>query len=529
MSEKVTFQELIDSIAEQTNNSKKFTHDFLKDLVSVINSGLERDGSVNIAGLGKFKLRRMNEREGYNPQTGEKMTIEAHNKVVFKPYKGLRELVNAPYSDEDPKMIDEDETVASQEDIEDISEEEKVSQQPPSDEPAEVTDEEEEGFIPTGPPPTVKSDVEDSEDSTEEDRDTTGDQAPWDAGEDEEKEEEVKAEKKEQEDPFGISSSEEGKEADEDVVEYRPPDEEEQESSSLDQHLDKAKKEGKQETDEAVEQEQPEPEEEEVETEPEPAEEPEPVMTSDSGSKVSRDSYIPSFKKNQTPPWIWGAAAVIGLLVIVLAIWFFSSGNGADQQAEQSIASTQTQSEEVTEQPESQTTRPATSEEESVSESSESDSQSQSQSQSGTQTPGQSTAQENASNQPQQLQQNGTVTRSVARGQTLWGLAQKEYEDPYLWPWIYDANKASIRNPDIILVGQTLSIPVPDEANYGLSATDSLEVAVGYVETYRWYKNNGQENAKYYLWAAKIYDQNVFDHITQPIDEDDLAFANRVR
>ncbi|MDZ7682001.1 MAG: HU family DNA-binding protein [Fodinibius sp.] len=92
MSEKVTFWELIEAIAEETDHSKQFTHNFIKDFVDVINGGLEQDGSVNIAGFGKFKLRRVDERDGYNPQTEEKITIPAHNKVVFKPYKDLREL-----------------------------------------------------------------------------------------------------------------------------------------------------------------------------------------------------------------------------------------------------------------------------------------------------------------------------------------------------------------------------------------------------------------------------------------------------
>ena len=107
MSEKVTFGELIESIAAETDHSKQFTHDFLKDFVDVIHGGLEEDGKVNIAGFGKFKLRHVEEREGYNPQTEEKMTIPAHNKIVFKPYKDLSELVNAPYAHMEPTLLEE--------------------------------------------------------------------------------------------------------------------------------------------------------------------------------------------------------------------------------------------------------------------------------------------------------------------------------------------------------------------------------------------------------------------------------------
>ncbi|MDZ7773610.1 MAG: HU family DNA-binding protein [Balneolaceae bacterium] len=127
MSEKVTFQELIDAMSEETDRSKQFTHDFMKGLVSVIHRGLEEDRKVNIAGLGKFGLREVDEREGYNPQTGEPMTIPAHNRVTFTAYKELRERVNAPYAHREPELLDDDE-------------------------PEEDTTSRQSDFIPTAPP-----------------------------------------------------------------------------------------------------------------------------------------------------------------------------------------------------------------------------------------------------------------------------------------------------------------------------------------------------------------------------------------
>ena len=519
MSEKVTFQELIDSIARETNNSKRFTHDFLKDLVSVIHSGLEEDGSVNIAGFGKFQLRHMEEREGYNPQTGEKMTIEAHNKVVFKPYKDLRELVNAPYNDLEPELLDESEEVEAQE-------------------VTESTSDEDEADAPIAGAGAASAE----EDRPEAETEDVQDQAPWEAETEEERERETAAEAEgTKEDPFGISDTDAGEEEaeteaepeEEDVIEYsssgpeREEEVEEREPSPLDTHLSKAKEEKQKKSDAEAEAEaRPEPEEEETEpeTEPEPVEEPEPVPASETtftpGDKESKDSLFATLQKKQSQPWVWGAAAVIGLLIIVLIVLYMGSGG---EQTTDTIASEQppqqAQTEQVTpQQPETQQeSQPAETQ-------TTSEAETPPPAESVNQTPDQEGAEE-----PRQLQQADYVERSVSRGQTLWGLAEQEYEDPYLWPWIYDANKATIRNPNIILVGQSLSIPVPDKPNNGLSSADSLEVAIGYVETYRWYKNNGNDDAKYYLWAAKIYDQNVFDHVTQPIDEDDLAFANRVR
>tara|TARA_R100001143_G_scaffold58746_1_gene56821 strand:- start:31919 stop:33031 length:1113 start_codon:yes stop_codon:yes gene_type:complete len=98
MSEKITFKELVDLIAKQSDQSQSSANSFISELVQIIESGLKSEGQVSISGFGKFELRWMNERLGTNPQTGEEITIPGQNKVVFKPYKALREDVNAPYS-----------------------------------------------------------------------------------------------------------------------------------------------------------------------------------------------------------------------------------------------------------------------------------------------------------------------------------------------------------------------------------------------------------------------------------------------
>lgn len=98
MSEKITFKELVELIAEQSKQSQSSTNSFISELVQVIEGGLKKNGSVSISGFGKFELRWMNERPGVNPQTGETITIPGQNKIVFKPYKSLREDVNRPYA-----------------------------------------------------------------------------------------------------------------------------------------------------------------------------------------------------------------------------------------------------------------------------------------------------------------------------------------------------------------------------------------------------------------------------------------------
>lgn len=107
MSEKITFRELVELIAKQSEQSREFTNSFIHELVGIIENDLSENGSVSISGFGKFELRWMSERQGRNPQTGEEITIPGQNKVVFKPYKALREDVNRPYSKMQPQILDE--------------------------------------------------------------------------------------------------------------------------------------------------------------------------------------------------------------------------------------------------------------------------------------------------------------------------------------------------------------------------------------------------------------------------------------
>src|SRR5262245_6621086 len=50
-------------------------------------------------------------------------------------------------------------------------------------------------------------------------------------------------------------------------------------------------------------------------------------------------------------------------------------------------------------------------------------------------------------------------THRVVTGETLWGLAQHYYTDPYKWPRIYEANREGIKDPHWIYPGQDLVIP----------------------------------------------------------------------
>jgi nucleoid-associated protein YgaU len=50
-------------------------------------------------------------------------------------------------------------------------------------------------------------------------------------------------------------------------------------------------------------------------------------------------------------------------------------------------------------------------------------------------------------------------TYTVQAGDTLGKIAQKVYNDASRWKEIFEANKETIKNPDLIQVGQELKIP----------------------------------------------------------------------
>jgi nucleoid-associated protein YgaU len=48
---------------------------------------------------------------------------------------------------------------------------------------------------------------------------------------------------------------------------------------------------------------------------------------------------------------------------------------------------------------------------------------------------------------------------TVQPGNTLWGIASKEYGDGFLYVRVFEANKDRIRNPNLIYPGQVFAIP----------------------------------------------------------------------
>ncbi len=107
MNNKISFAGLITTITEDSGENRSYTRHFVREMALIIREGLLRDGTVNLSGFGIFKLHDVPARNGRNIQTGASLLIPAHRKVMFKPEKSLRELINKRYAHLRPQIIED--------------------------------------------------------------------------------------------------------------------------------------------------------------------------------------------------------------------------------------------------------------------------------------------------------------------------------------------------------------------------------------------------------------------------------------
>lgn len=78
--------ELIAAVAERTGKTKAEAISTVDAVFGIVADCLnERKEEVSIADFGRFYIKQQGERTGFNPKTGEWITIEAREKIVFRP------------------------------------------------------------------------------------------------------------------------------------------------------------------------------------------------------------------------------------------------------------------------------------------------------------------------------------------------------------------------------------------------------------------------------------------------------------
>lgn len=86
--------ELVATIAEKAELSKKDSEKALKAFIDVVTDELKKEHKIQLVGFGTFEVSKREAREGRNPQTGKTMKIEACKAPKFKAGKALKDAVN---------------------------------------------------------------------------------------------------------------------------------------------------------------------------------------------------------------------------------------------------------------------------------------------------------------------------------------------------------------------------------------------------------------------------------------------------
>ncbi len=87
--------ELIASVAQKAELTKKDAEKAVKAVFESVSEALKGGDKVQVIGFGTFEVRERAARTGRNPQNGKEIKIAASKSPAFKAGKQLKELVNA--------------------------------------------------------------------------------------------------------------------------------------------------------------------------------------------------------------------------------------------------------------------------------------------------------------------------------------------------------------------------------------------------------------------------------------------------
>ncbi|MDR2472164.1 MAG: HU family DNA-binding protein [Tannerella sp.] len=98
MNERIDEQILAQLLAEKTKLDAYHTAKFINILADYIIKGIENNKSVKVSGLGIFKVVIVRERESVHVQTGARIVLPSRHKITFVPDKQFKEQINKPFS-----------------------------------------------------------------------------------------------------------------------------------------------------------------------------------------------------------------------------------------------------------------------------------------------------------------------------------------------------------------------------------------------------------------------------------------------
>ena len=90
---KMTKSQMLQTLSEKTNMSKKDVDSFLDNLTNLAYSEVKSNGEFTLPGLGKLVKQHRAARQGRNPATGATIQIPAKTVVKFRVAKAAKESI----------------------------------------------------------------------------------------------------------------------------------------------------------------------------------------------------------------------------------------------------------------------------------------------------------------------------------------------------------------------------------------------------------------------------------------------------
>lgn len=89
----MTKSELVEIVAKEANLTKKTAREAIESFLKEVIRNLEKGQKVVVSGFGTFKITKVKDKKGRNPQTGKDLIIKGHRAVRFLASKSLKKSV----------------------------------------------------------------------------------------------------------------------------------------------------------------------------------------------------------------------------------------------------------------------------------------------------------------------------------------------------------------------------------------------------------------------------------------------------
>lgn len=90
----VNKSDLVQLVANEAGLTHKEATEAIDSLTEAIKKSLKNGDRVSLVGFGSWEVKKRAQRNGVNPQTGDKIKIPARKVPKFNPGKELREIAN---------------------------------------------------------------------------------------------------------------------------------------------------------------------------------------------------------------------------------------------------------------------------------------------------------------------------------------------------------------------------------------------------------------------------------------------------